>query len=216
MYRSTMGGRKISIVRRVRRVLAERGAVLAGGSGLALRLGHRRSADLDFFTASSFDTTMLAYDLSAAAGQVNVISEADSVLLAEVDGVKLSLFRHPYPFVDEVSAFEGIHVAGTLDIASMKIIAICQRGTKRDFFDLHAVLEKIPFHAVATNAVRRFGPERLNPVHMGKSLVYFADAEPAADPARTTRGRVEWIAVKRFYTGHARQFVLDLDAARRE
>ncbi len=124
--------------------------------------------------------------------------------------------RAPYPFLDEVASFEGIHVAGILDIASMKMVAVCQRGSKRDFFDLYAVLGRIPFHAVASNAVRRYGKDRLNPVHVGKSLMYFADAESDPDPALTSRGTVEWGTVKRFFVDHVRQFVLDLDAAARE
>lgn len=213
MYRSTMGKKMISVIRRARGVVADRSAVLAGGSGLALHLGHRRSIDLDFFTPGHFDTEMLVADMSGCVGPVRVLSEADSSIVADLDGIKFSLFRYPYPFPDDISVFEGIDVAGILDIASMKIIAICQRGTKRDFFDLHAVLGKIPFHSVADNAIGRFGPDRLNPVHVGKSLVYFADAESDPEPMLTKRGMVEWSTVRRFFTDHVRQFVLDLDAA---
>jgi hypothetical protein len=46
-------------------------------------------------------------------------------------------------------------VAGILDIAAMKVIAVCQRGTKRDFIDLYFLLQEIPFHRVAEHMVGR-------------------------------------------------------------
>ncbi len=64
----------------------------------------------------------------------------------------------------------------------MKVIAISQRGTKRDFVDLFFILQDLPFHKVAEHMVKRFGKERINPIHLGKSLVYFSDAESNPEP----------------------------------
>ncbi len=44
-------------------------------------------------------------------------------------------------------------------VASMKVIAISQRGTKRDFVDLFFTLQDVPFHKVAEHMVKRFGAE---------------------------------------------------------
>jgi hypothetical protein len=104
-------------------------------------------------------------------------------------------------------------VAGTLDIAAMKVIAVCQRGTKRDFIDLYFLLQEIPFHRLAEHMLGRFGAERINPIHVGKSLVYFSDAESDPEPRTMKKKNVEWDKIKKFFRAHVRQFVYDLDAA---
>ena len=59
----------------------------------------------------------------------------------------------------------------------MKVIAISQRGARgiSQTFALHT--RSIPFWKIAENMAGRFGRDRINPVNIGKSLVYFADAE---------------------------------------
>lgn len=100
-----------------------------------------------------------------------------------------------------------------LDTASMKVIAISQRGTKRDFVDLYFILQKMPFHKIADHMVRRFGKERINPVHIGKSLVYFSDADSNPEPQYMKGKNIDWDKVKKFLRNHVKQFVLDLDTA---
>ncbi|MBI5639249.1 MAG: nucleotidyl transferase AbiEii/AbiGii toxin family protein [Nitrospirae bacterium] len=188
-------------------------AVLAGGTALALHLGHRVSVDLDFFTDSGFRTETVITEMRKTGKDFRLMAEADDYLIADIEGVKISLFQYAYPFLEKPHAYEGIQIAGILDIASMKIIAISQRGTKRDFVDLYAVLQDIPFHRIAEHMVKRFGRERLSPVHIGKSLVYFSDAESNPDPAYIKGREITWEEVRKFFRGHVKQFVYDFDEA---
>jgi len=64
--------------------------------------------------------------------------------------------------------------------------------------------------------VKRFGGERINPVIIGKSLVYFADADSEPDPQYTKGNEIAWERIKRFFKTHVKQFVFDLDAAVKE
>ena len=61
--------------------------------------------------------------------------------------------------------------------------------------------------------ISRFGKERLNPVHIGKSLVYFSDADSNPEPRYLKGKSIEWGRVKKFFRNHVKQFVFDLDAA---
>jgi hypothetical protein len=140
-----------------------------------------------------------------------VTSEGAGTLNAEVNGIKVSLLRFDHPFLDKPLELDGIPIAGILDIASMKVIAVSQRGLKRDFVDLYFILQEKPFHQVATHMVKRFGAERVPPVHIGKSLVYFADADGNPEPAYIKGKAVKWEEIKRFFRQHIKQFVMDLD-----
>ena len=69
------------------------GAYLAGGAGLALQLGHRRSRDFDWFTKETLPPDDLVRDLEHTGLSVNVRQNTTGTFHAEVGGVEYSLFR---------------------------------------------------------------------------------------------------------------------------
>lgn len=201
------------VLRRMKNIFKKYNAVLAGGTALALHLGHRISIDLDFFTGKVFNPEDIISALKKSGLPFRIISEGEGYLIFEADGIKISIFKYDYPFLEKTIRYEGVAVAGIIDIASMKVIAISQRGTKRDFIDLYFVLQKMPFHIIAEYMIKRFGKERINPVHIGKSLVYFSDAESNPEPGYIKGRGIDWDKVKVFFKNHVRQFVFDLDIA---
>ena len=192
-------------------ILLKHEAVLAGGTALALQIGHRMSLDLDFFTVSAFDVEPVISAIRTTGRNFRVLAEGEGHLVMDIEGVKFSLFRYYYPFLDKPVRHQGVSIAGILDIAAMKIIAVSQRGTKRDFVDMYFILQNIPFYKVAEHMVRRFGKERVNPVLIGKALSYFADADSNPEPEYTKK--VKWEKIKTFFKQHAKQFTLDLRSA---
>jgi hypothetical protein len=142
-----------------------------------------------------------------------MLQEEQGTLTMTVDGVKVSFFHTPYPFLEKKTGQNGIPVAGLIDIASMKVLAITQRGAKRDFVDLFFILRELPFAKVAENMIARFGKERTNPVIVGKALGYFSDAEADPEPAYLGKKK-EWKTIKKFFIDHVQQFALDLDRAK--
>ena len=205
-----------NVLARLRKILTKYDAVLAGGTAAALHLGHRLSEDLDFFANRSFDNNVVWAFMTREGLSYKLIDEGPHFVIAEVEGIKWSLFEYPYPFLQEPSLLEGIKVAGLTDIASMKVIALGQKGTRRDFIDLYFILQELPFHTVSRHMVEQFGADRINPIHIGKSLVYFTDAEADPEPRYLPRAKVEWEEVKQFFKDHTEQFVLDLDVAIRK
>jgi len=213
MHRDCFPEKGWKVLQSLKSMLKRYHAVLAGGTALALHIGHRVSADLDFFTREKFRGESIISEIRKTRNPFRIISEGEGYLVAEVRDVKVSLFTYEYSFLEKPVMLEGIQVAGVLDIASMKMIAISQRGTRRDFIDLHFILQEIPFHKVAEHMVRQFGKERINPVHIGKSLVYFSDAESDPEPLYGKGKGLSLDTVKKFFRHHVKQFVLDLETA---
>ncbi|HTP64561.1 MAG TPA: nucleotidyl transferase AbiEii/AbiGii toxin family protein [Geobacteraceae bacterium] len=197
-------------------MMAKFHGTLAGGTALALQIGHRISHDLDFFTVKDFSVDAAIVAVKKSGLPFRVTSEGDGRLNAEIDGIKVSLFRYDHPFVEKPLVVDGIQISGILDIAAMKVIAISQRGLKRDFVDLFYILREKAFQAIAELMVRRYGAERVPVVHIGKSLVYFADADGNPEPAYIEGRAAEWEEVKKFFRQHVRQFVFELDLAVRK
>ena len=195
-------------------VLQKYDFILAGGTALSLQLGHRISVDLDFFTETLFSTEKIYREIKKAGLNPIVLQEEKGTLTLTINKIKVSLFHYPYPFFDEKKTWKGFSVAGVRDIAAMKVIAITQRGAKRDFIDLYFILQNIPFWKIAENMVRRFSKERINPMHIGKALVYFGDAEVDPDPRYCGDKRTTWKNVKDFFAKNLQQMVIDLQRAK--
>ncbi len=213
MHKGCFSEQGWKVLKKLKGVFVKHNAVLAGGTALALHKGHRISYDLDFFTNQDFQAESVISGIRKSKLPFQVISEEKGTLLAEVGGIKVSLFRYDYKFLEKPIAFSGIAIAGILDIASMKVIAISQRGTKRDFVDLYVILQETPFYKIAEHMIKRFGKERINPVHIGKSLVYFSDADSNPEPIYMKGKYINWEKAKKFFRTHVKQFALDLDAA---
>ena len=112
---------------------------LAGGTGLALRLGHRISVDLDLFANVETLDDVLRHSIAAALAtehRVELLQDSVLGLVLDVDGQPCSFFRYGYPLLTPTDLVSGLQVAGILDIGLMKLDAIAGRGTRKDFYDL--------------------------------------------------------------------------------
>src|SRR5882762_666161 len=92
------------------------GAYLAGGTGLALHLGHRLSVDLDIFVSELFDEEAMLQRVQEAPG-FSLVSKAPSTLHANIQGTKVSFLGYQYPLLFSVALFAGVPVADSRDIA---------------------------------------------------------------------------------------------------
>lgn len=113
---------------------------LVGGTALALQLGHRKSIDLDFF--GKFDTTL--EEVTAILSEFSVvrpISSSKMMRFLVVNDIKVDIVSYPYEWIDSPVCDNGIVLAGIKDIAAMKLSAITNRGTKKDFIDYYFLLK---------------------------------------------------------------------------
>ena len=113
-------------------------AYLAGGTALALQLGHRISADFDFFTTKKFVPKVFSRKLSKL-GSFKEEQADKGTVLGKFSGINFSLFIYKYPLIAIPSKYLSLSIADIRDIAAMKIDAIATRGAKRDFIDLYFI-----------------------------------------------------------------------------
>lgn len=171
---------------------------LAGGTALALQTGHRRSVDLDFFTTKKlFNEKKMEEDMSGY-GEWITSSISDRTLYGEFFRAKISFIAYPF-FTPAVPMRQSgtVFLLTPKDIAVMKIIAISQRGRKRDFFDLYWICQNIqPLQDSILNVHKQYSV-RQNLTHILKSLVYFDDAE--SDPEPEIYFKASWKDVKDYF-----------------
>jgi hypothetical protein len=170
---------------------------LAGGTGLALHLGHRRSVDLDFFTPETFNEDSLLQKVQALRN-FSIVAKEPGTLHAHIGLTKVSFLAYPYPLLFPSEPFLSVRVADPRDIACMKVSAIAGRGTKRDFVDLYAVAQHYGLLQILDWFQEKFAPANYSSVHLLKSLTYFDDAEK--DPAPDMLVPFSWQEVRQFFT----------------
>lgn len=172
---------------------------LAGGTAFTLHVGHRQSLDLDFFLPqSSFDEVSFEREL-VVTGQWTTSFRQKGTIYGVLANTKVSFIAYPFFKPSQFRIRCGnVYILTISDIAAMKIIAISQRGRKRDFVDLYWYCKnKETLYSVILSAVRQFPGQEDNINHILRSLVYFEDAEQ--DPMPKIFFKATWKEIKQYF-----------------
>lgn len=177
---------------------------LAGGTGLALQLGHRLSLDFDFFSPKSFSPEKLFKKIvQKFSGRVKKIQEEKGTLEVLLpDQARLAFLAYPYRMVGRFVESEYLRIASIEDIGCMKLSAITGRAVNKDYIDLYFILQKISLDKLLKLAVKKF-PEVEDTLFL-KSLVYFDDIEKEPIVFRQNK-RADFFQVKKFLSQEAKK-----------
>lgn len=160
---------------------------LAGGTALALQIGHRDSIDFDFFRGQSIDTVALFDELMQFLPGHTILKtqeEKDTLSLVVDDSIRLSFMTYAYPLLEPLVQEEYLALASIPDIACMKLSAITGRAVEKDYVDLYFILKRVPLRELLAYSTRKHPSLDTNLVL--KSLVYFEDV--VREPIRFTAG----------------------------
>ncbi len=168
---------------------------LVGGTALALQIGHRKSVDIDLFMSDTIDVNDLLAAIRTFTDEVTLLSSSRTMRFLRVNNVKVDVVA--YKWIDEPVIEDEIMLASIKDIAAMKISAITNRGTKKDFIDLYFLLQHFTFQEIIELYKTKY-PDAIMFTTL-KSLVYFEDAEP--EPMPYMLKDVSWEQVKSVVSG---------------
>lgn len=152
---------------------------LVGGTALALQYGHRSSVDLDLFGRVEATTEELSHVLSQM-GDVTLFGQSKMIKGFAVDGVRIDIVNYSYPWLEAAVTEDGLRLASPADIAALKIYAIENRGSRKDFIDMYFLLKHYSLEEILSFYCRKY-PEHSEFVAL-RSLTYFEDAESFAMP----------------------------------
>ena len=178
---------------------------LAGGTRLALQIGHRQSVDFDFFIPADFETSAII-NIMTQLGDYQRENEEKNTINGSLNGVRISFFGYRYDIIDNFINYNNIRLAGMKDIAAMKLEAIAGRGSKKDFVDLFFLLQQYTLEEIFSFHTQKYGAGLSNQYHHLKSLVYFADAESEAMPLM--QQSIKWNDIKNQIISVAKCFQL--------
>ncbi|MCX6809522.1 MAG: nucleotidyl transferase AbiEii/AbiGii toxin family protein [Candidatus Berkelbacteria bacterium] len=151
---------------------------LAGGTALALQLGHRDSIDFDFFAEKSFSTEDLTQKIEQIFQNHKVAKiqeEKDTLTFVIDETVKISFFAYLYKLIKSLLDEDNFKMASLEDIGAMKLSAITSRSILKDYVDLYFILHEIELDKLLEMTKEKFPMTDTNPII--KSLVYFDDIQ---------------------------------------
>ena len=140
---------------------------LVGGTAHALQRGHRISIDIDMFTNALYgemNTEEIKKALIEMFPYTENLDRLDETLMVYSlyvgnsgdDCIKLDICYDDNPVFPLVQ-IEGIRMVSEKDIAAMKLNAIAQdRQRKKDFWDIHDLLETYSIEDMVSFALKRY------------------------------------------------------------
>ena len=183
-HREIMPAEQADLLRTLGPVADRYGYYLAGGTAVGLYLGHRQSIDFDWFSP---DPATRPPEVREALHQAGIALDVKSAGEKLVDGfigaIRVTFILYPYPLLEPPIRWDefGCPIASLRDLVCMKLWAVANRGSRKDFIDIYALLSSGVLLTEALQHYRRkFGVQDVMPVLYG--LTYFDDAEKQPMP----------------------------------
>ena len=204
MYLSVLNRKQKELLKKLG-FLKKYGFYLAGGTALALQIGHRTSLDFDFYTKKKFNSQKLREEFDKRFKTVQEIYIAEDTLGLSVEDTGVSFFRYPYPLIKPCREIEKVLLASVEDIAAMKILAISQRGKKRDFIDIYFLIKEFSLRQIMEFIKEKYP---MFNIYMGlQGLTYFKDADEDPEKRRfELLKRVRWNEIKKIIIKEVNKF----------
>ena len=205
LHYQTIESQTLELLNKLMQVEEFKALRLVGGTSLALQIGHRQSIDLDLFGKLEVDEIELS-EILHKIGSTTLLKKTKNITIYLIDGIKVDIVNYPYKWLDEISTEDNIRLAGTRDIAAMKLAAITGRGTKKDFIDLFFLLQLYKLEEMlGFYNIKYYDASEILVL---KSLAYFDDADAEEDLKMLKI--INWTKVKDVITKHLKQYLNDL------
>jgi len=118
------------------------GYYLAGGTALALQIGHRVSVDFDFFSQGEIPTSLLLkVEKIFKDSKREIIVNNSEQLTVKIYGINLTFVKYPFPLIFKLKEYQGVKMLGVEEIAATKAYVLGRRATMKDYVDLYFILK---------------------------------------------------------------------------
>lgn len=146
----------------------------------ALKLGHRLSVDLYFFTNTEFDTQALFQLITKNYYSSELSFEKNQPILFTIDDIRIDFVLYPFPWMKPFVIEKGIQLLDFADIIPMKLQAASNRNAKKDYWDIYALLKTYSLDKMMNIFKQKF--PSIDIAFIIHSLTDFEKADSEPDP----------------------------------
>ena len=177
---------------------------LAGGTALALQIGHRYSMDLDFFSPTEdIPTVRPRLEETLASFDAVLADSSWGNLVYLMRDVRIGFYGYGYALIGPLIEKEGLRLASIEDIALMKLDALLSRAARKDIYDLYFICQNMSLKRLLDVAPQKYPFVRDFETQVVKRLVFFDNAENEIDTPLLEP--VTWQAVKDYFILRAKE-----------
>lgn len=191
--------------------LAKEKFYLAGGTALALQLGHRTSLDFDFFVPHHFDSKNLIEKLQNIFEEdIKPTTVGKDTLFALINSVECSFFWYKYPLIRKPKKLQGVKLASIEDISAMKLISASHRPAQRDYIDIYYLIKKLGLSKMFFSAEKKY--RNFNKYLILRALTYFEDLTGNGDkrPIKLFDKSFDWEKAKKYISSEVQKYQLGM------
>jgi len=136
---------------------------LAGGTSLALQLGHRTSTDIDLFSYSEQNFVKIIQYLNKHPDKYKIDEYQEGFIRLYTNGIKVELIYDDMgKLIKEPKNIDGIIFLDKSEIAPMKLKAITGRTKSRDLIDFAYLLQEMSLENIFNLYKEKYGAVNIN------------------------------------------------------
>lgn len=189
LYTETVKGTTLELLKKLEAESIMSEFNLAGGTSLALYLGHRISIDLDLFTPLAFDVRKMQSFLQNEYG-FRTDFMGKNTLKGSINDVKVDCITYSYDYLEKPYRESDIRLYSMADIIAMKLAAITDNGSRlKDFIDIAFLSTRFSFSSMLRFYERKF--PNSNIIIPFKAITYFDDIDFDEDIV-VLNGKYDW------------------------
>ena len=195
LHKETVDQSTLELLNQLQQKEYLKGFYLVGGTALALKMGHRKSVDLDLFSNFNFDAVQLLDNLTTDFS-FTLFFSANNTLKGSINQVQVDILAHRYPMVYDPIITENICMLSVEDIAAMKLNAISVSGQRvKDFIDIYFLLDTYSIGEMIGFYKKKYS--QYNEANVLKSLCWFEEVDLSDWPVLLKTPKLRWGTVKK-------------------
>ena len=157
------------------------GFYLAGGTALALQIGHRTSVDFDLFCQDNIPKKLLVEVTKIFPefkGDISPLINNPEELSLLINEVKITFLNYPFPVLNNFVDWDGLKMLDIPELSATKAYTIGCRGLFKDYIDLFFVLsgDYANLDQIMQLADKKYGKEFNSRLFL-EQLIYLDDVE---------------------------------------
>jgi len=153
---------------------------LGGGTNLALRLGHRLSVDLDFFTHTPYQNSIIFQAITSEFPAAELLFEQNQTMMFTIENVKVDFVLYPFNWLLPFETIEESRLISVSDMIPMKLQALSNRFSKKDFWDIAFLLDNFSLYEMLEIFKSKF--PKIDTGYIIHSLTNFEIADREQNP----------------------------------
>jgi hypothetical protein len=152
---------------------------LAGGTALALQIGHRISMDFDFFSQKEIPQNLLS-KVKRVFNEYKIKIEVNNPeqLTLTLNETRLTFVKYPFPIILKLVEYQGVKMLSIVEIGATKAYTLGRRATLKDYVDLYFILKEkyASLEQIIRLAQRKF-KDKFDKRLFLEQLIYLEDVE---------------------------------------